>query len=751
MAPSVTLVGGGGTGATAVAAIDYANNTISSIQITNPGKNYTSTPTVVINGNGSRTTGANIVLTINAGSITSAYIADAGSGFTQAPRIFVVGDGIGANIVCNINSETGTISNVTINSGGSNFSRANAVVADINSTATARAVINNVYYKSNPADSYNTVRNIRSHMKFDRISYTSNVQQWSANAVYHTGDTVSYASDAWRATSTVYPSARLALSGNISVAQGTMLGILNSSGRANVEMSATLSNVITVGNTVGTLQGGTTSWLYQLDPATHSFTTNLGVRVFKVTSVFDVTKYDALSPEDFDNANDRTMGYYTPGAGMIAKDLPQIFSGIEYPGVKVTGPAFDSNIALTTNVLEFFAANSTIHTTDIASFNFTSIDMPLNANVKITGSAHNDGYWIVNIVNDNRIVVRNEQNTLLANEPAGSLITVTYYNQNNPSYLDSTIQSEYLDTALGTRPEDINVDGGAYVDRFSSHAPEELVPGRVYDHLNMQVWTTLESSANVGYRITHGMNSNVAATDSRLLPQYHRITTANTTVLTHALLATDTNIRVADASVLGYPSRENANPGIIYVNGEKIYYYRNLLSEIIPWQATSTQLAETNATGHMYKPDEPKNAAYTETTLAMYAEDAVVSYEGQIYRATGNISGLTFNFANVVVFDPNVLEQITRGVDGTGIAMEHAVGTGVVDASLDQRLPGNVFATHTSTWLNMIDDMSDGTGLDGSTTPQAVFIKAQVPPPIPSWDNALYPEDKEPPVKSPTP
>ena len=85
-------------------------------------------------------------------------------------------------------------------------------------------------------------------------------------------------------------------------------------------------------------------------------------------------------------------------------------------GVKVQGPAFDSNIAVTTNVLQFFAANSTIRTTDIAAFNFTRVNMPLSANVRITGSNNNDGYWVVFYVDDNLIRVSNTQNLSLNNE-----------------------------------------------------------------------------------------------------------------------------------------------------------------------------------------------------------------------------------------------------------------------------------------------------------------------------------------------
>jgi hypothetical protein len=57
-------------------------------------------------------------------------------------------------------------------------------------------------------------------------------------------------------------------------------------------------------------------------------------------------------------------------------------------------------------------------------------------------------------------------------------------------YYDTFISSEFTDTALGTRPEDINIVGGAYVDEFSSFAPQELLPGRVFDTLDIKVYQT---------------------------------------------------------------------------------------------------------------------------------------------------------------------------------------------------------------------------------------------------------------------
>ena len=55
--------------------------------------------------------------------------------------------------------------------------------------------------------------------------------------------------------------------------------------------------------------------------------------------------------------------------------------------------------------------------------------------------------------------------------------------------LDAVYESKFLDTYLGTRTTDINVDGGEFIDMYHSYAPEELVPGSMFDTLDMKVYT----------------------------------------------------------------------------------------------------------------------------------------------------------------------------------------------------------------------------------------------------------------------
>ena len=57
------------------------------------------------------------------------------------------------------------------------------------------------------------------------------------------------------------------------------------------------------------------------------------------------------------------------------------------------------------------------------------------------------------------------------------------------SILDTTYASQFVNTYLGTAPSDIDVHGGKFVDTYHSHAPEELVPGMMYDTLNLEVRT----------------------------------------------------------------------------------------------------------------------------------------------------------------------------------------------------------------------------------------------------------------------
>lgn len=158
---------------------------------------------------------------------------------------------------------------------------------------------------------------------------------------------------------------------------------------------------------------------------------------------FDPSQW-TLVPADLLSGVDRTMGYYVPRADQPGLDLSLLISGIDYPGVQVKSPGFDSNTGF-----------------DVGNFDINPFD----------------------------------------NISFGAEGTPTY----DPGILDAIYESSFGDTYIGTRVTDINVDGGQFVDTFSSHAPEELVPGAIFDTLDIKVFTTPGSDwSNNGHGFPSG-------------------------------------------------------------------------------------------------------------------------------------------------------------------------------------------------------------------------------------------------------
>ena len=63
--------------------------------------------------------------------------------------------------------------------------------------------------------------------------------------------------------------------------------------------------------------------------------------------------------------------------------------------------------------------------------------------------------------------------------------------------LDLVVDSKTFTTNLGTRAEDINVVGDAFISEYSAHAPEEVLPGGVYDTMDMKVFTRQTDGASI--------------------------------------------------------------------------------------------------------------------------------------------------------------------------------------------------------------------------------------------------------------
>jgi hypothetical protein len=278
---------------------------------------------------------------------------------------------------------------------------------------------------------------------------------------------------------------------------------------------------------------------------------------------FVVSDWTVVPAGDLNCAN-RTMGYYTPTVDMPGLSLPLLIDGITYPGVQVSAPGFNQNTGY-----------------DVGNFDINPFD---------------------NIAYDEN------------GKP-------TY----DPEILDARYSSAYLDSYLGVRPADINVDGGGYIDTFSSYAPEELVPGSEFDTLDFRVYTrpvaiyvgdgstttfaaptgstavvvtannlvltpsedytyaagvvTLARPATTGSQIvvlesnpeSAGLSFRIFQ-DMRGVQVTYRITPATTTTLTQDLLITDDVIYVDNADALAQPDISANIWGVLTVNAERIMY-----------------------------------------------------------------------------------------------------------------------------------------------------------------------------------
>ena len=195
--------------------------------------------------------------------------------------------------------------------------------------------------------------------------------------------------------------------------------------------------------------------------------------------------------------------------------------------------------------------------------------------------------------------------------------------------LDTQITSDYTDSVLGTRPEDITINGGKYIDTFSSHAPQELVPGQVIDSLQMSVFTANIVNGNIDY-------GNVIAykvfTDYKLPTVYYRLPAANTTVLTADLSWNDEEIAVDDITKLPDPAENQ--PGSIWLAGEKINYFgrdlgRSVLTNIRRG-ASRTSIPLTHTAGSIITDASAEQIIARDTVLPITADYTVENDFGNI-------------------------------------------------------------------------------------------------------------------------
>lgn len=138
-APTVSVVGGSGSGATVVAT--EANGGITALSVVNPGSGYSfyDQPYLAFSGGGGNTT-AILTSSISGGSLAGIAVVNGGSGYTSSASVNILGGG-GADATATVVVSGGSVSSASITTAGEGFISAPSIqVADPNNTVAEGVV-----------------------------------------------------------------------------------------------------------------------------------------------------------------------------------------------------------------------------------------------------------------------------------------------------------------------------------------------------------------------------------------------------------------------------------------------------------------------------------------------------------------------------------------------------------------------------------------------------------------------------------
>jgi hypothetical protein len=649
-------------------------------------------------------------------------ITNPGSGYVAEPTITITGGGanIQATASAEIDGDTGAITSITVLTPGNGYYLTPTITINGSATeaATAYAVLRN-----------DQLRTFDTTLKFDRVSYGTTVEQWSANNYFAANTIVSYEGQGYRVLANIttgstfvtsdyaaysansfnnandrimayydptntmpakdlnqliygieYPGvkvqgldfnqqpgfsgetrANITFNTAISAAVGDVIKqpeadiILNFSNVITANIGQTISqyqgagiyaNAVVYGNTMsnGVTQGNITSSLIGYFLKNDEFT-------FNATNQIKIDNVSQFSNVFVANAN-VILSYWS---NLAIKPISSTVGGI----VSVETAVPDAAITVT-RVWSSVKIQGTISSSSDFIVGNVAVASLRNGNVKI-GST-----WVT------AYPINVDYVSTTAGTPfdSGDYDNIDYDEDGNPivseNSIDTIIRSTYLDTALGTRAEDIDVDGGAYVDTYASHAPEELVPGRTYDTLDMRVYTKINSNVDViGYRIFDNMVDDVS---------YLRIADSYSTTLVSALSLNDTSISVANVALLAVPSVSSNTPGVIFIDAERITYWTvntatNTLGQIRRG-TQGTAIASVHPAGRTVIDGSTRQLVpgsehgnITLTTANTYTVTDTISYN---LRLSGNVSA-------------NVGDVITQTTSGANVTV---IGTNLITSSL---------------------------------------------------------------------
>jgi hypothetical protein len=368
--------------------------------------------------------------------VQSITVTHGGSGYVKAPTVTITGDD-STTATATATISGGAVTAITVTGVGFGYSTT--------PTITITGGLDNGATPTDVAKAYvnlgnDLVRDFNTTIKFDRLSSTSNVVDWKSGTTYKYASLIRYKNELYKVT-----------------------------------------NEFT---------------------STTDFDDN-------VDSVY---KY--IGDESGLTAADRIKGFYTPTDGMPGNELSQVMSGVDYGGTMVTGLLFDQSQGWdNSNWYDYPWDNYGLSKTvpflaDGTTRAYTFATAPTAGDVyhvyvsenDSTRSKLSDTFTGDGSTTTFTLATTPNENALVEFIPADDdgVLTPT-----DDRTLDSIVKGGLFTkggiyaSALGSAPSDINVDGDEFLSATTSYAPEEVVPGQIFDTLDIKVYTTPKSGTPI--------------------------------------------------------------------------------------------------------------------------------------------------------------------------------------------------------------------------------------------------------------
>lgn len=438
-------------------------------------------------------------------SVGSVVVHSVGSGYTIEPTVTVSAPDLatGTTATARARIRNGTVYRIDVLETGSGYINTPTVtITGGNGTGAGAA----------PRMINVTSRELETTLKFDRFTYHSGIVEWQPNTQYMTGDVVTYLGEAYNVDSD-FVSENIFDAGNMSIKLDTDFD--NAADRVAAYYTPG-DNMPGIGpkNKVYSFVGDGSTDVYTL-PTTIPSRASLNVRVddpqervipegngpFKV--------YGTAGP---DQRGAGKTGYFYPvyldQSDAQNADLASGGTGLAHAHTFISSRrtfympnSFANHAVADTDAYDLYPINTVrpFNSYTVSGQNITLTAVPsVGSRITVT-LLEKDLSQVIDNVEYSENLVLGPGFDLEPGFDVGAYDTAAYDNfeigpegvaiLSGASTIDTELESAFTDSSLGVRPEDIIVDGAQFVDVYNSHAPEEMIPGRVYDTLDMTIFT----------------------------------------------------------------------------------------------------------------------------------------------------------------------------------------------------------------------------------------------------------------------